>query len=94
MVFLAFAKSISSAGAPLFRSVPRVVTRKPTWPSRLAPGIYEAAPCTGFVIVPKAHLDERAIIQPGGQAFSAEAVRPGMPALEPPLWLIPRSRVS
>ncbi len=48
------------------------------------PGIYEAAPFAGIVIVPGPQFDDRAVLEPKGRGIS-------MPTITPELRLIPRS---
>jgi len=62
-------------------------TNRPSAP--LAPGVYETAPYTCIVVVPRHHLDDRMII--GGQAVGINAVvAPSMPMVKPELRFIPR----
>jgi hypothetical protein len=50
---------------------------------KLKPGIYEAAPYSGIVVVPEAHTDDRALVPVGNEALK-------MPVIKPEIRLIPR----
>ena len=69
----------------LYRVVP-----KPLAPAMPKPGIYQAEPYSGIVIVPGPHPDDRAIIGWSNPTPGAPAVTPEMPTVKPELRLVPR----
>ncbi len=57
----------------------------PAGSPRVAPGVYETAPCSCIVVVPGPQLDDRCIINPSGGDSS-------MPIVRPDLRFIPRGQ--
>jgi hypothetical protein len=57
---------------------------------RVQPGIYEAAPFTAIVVIPRIHPDELRTFQP--RSRGAPNGKYGMPVIKPELKLIPRTQ--
>jgi hypothetical protein len=80
-------QTTSLTESPLARPGRWTVERKLASPKVLKPGIYETAPYTCIVIVPRPHVDDRAIVGPRGRV-------PSMPIItvRPELRFVPRSQ--
>ena len=76
----------STTDPRLALKLPRSDFQSRQFPTRYppAPGVYEASPFTGIIVVPGPHPDDRCIIKPGHS--------PTMPQLAPDLRLIPRGK--